>query len=151
MNIRINTVNTTPIPSLGSLARDYGAKITQSAYAEGDDYISRPHFGLIAEDGPEAIIPLGAKRRQRGIDLWLKAGKHLGVPGYAEGTIAGSTSQSAVGGINVTANPTVQVTVTNGDPDATEAAVVRGLKRSADIIAGEIAAKLGGSFANAMP
>ncbi|MEG1812840.1 MAG: phage tail tape measure protein [Clostridia bacterium] len=33
----------------------------------------------VAEDGPEAIIPLGAKRRDRGLDLWLEAGRQLGV------------------------------------------------------------------------
>lgn len=41
----------------------------------------------VAEDGPEAIIPLGAARRQRGLDLWLAAGRALGVNEFAEGGI----------------------------------------------------------------
>ena len=41
----------------------------------------------VAEDGPEAIIPLGSKRRERGLDLWMQAGKMLGVAEFAEGGI----------------------------------------------------------------
>lgn len=41
----------------------------------------------VAEDGPEAIIPLGSKRRERGLDLWMQAGKMLGVSEFAEGGI----------------------------------------------------------------
>lgn len=51
--------------------------------------MTRPHVGLVAEDGAEAIIPLSGKRRRRGIDLWEKAGKMLGVKPYAEGGIVG--------------------------------------------------------------
>lgn len=39
----------------------------------------------VAEDGPEAIIPLGAKRRERGLELWLQAGEMLGVTEFADG------------------------------------------------------------------
>lgn len=42
----------------------------------------------VAEDGPEAIIPLGAKRRERGLQLWLQAGEMLGVAEFADGGIA---------------------------------------------------------------
>lgn len=41
----------------------------------------------VAEDGPEAIIPLGTERRERGLDLWLQAGEMLGVAEYADGGI----------------------------------------------------------------
>ena len=41
----------------------------------------------VAEDGPEAIIPLGAKRRERGLELWLQAGEMLGVTEFADGGI----------------------------------------------------------------
>jgi hypothetical protein len=47
-----------------------------SAYANGG-IINRPHFGLVGEDGEEAIIPL--TKKARGIDLWRQAGKRLGV------------------------------------------------------------------------
>lgn len=46
----------------------------------------------VGEDGPEAIIPLGAKRRQRGLELWQEAGRRLGVYEYAEGGIVGAGS-----------------------------------------------------------
>ncbi len=41
----------------------------------------------VAEDGPEAIIPLGSARRERGLDLWLQAGEMLGVHEFADGGI----------------------------------------------------------------
>lgn len=41
----------------------------------------------VAEDGPEAIIPLGSKRRERGLQLWLQAGEMLGVAEFADGGI----------------------------------------------------------------
>ena len=51
----------------------------------------------MAEEGsPEAIIPLGQNRRQRGIELWKKAGQHLGVKGFARGGIVGG-SEGSVG------------------------------------------------------
>ena len=59
---------------------------------------SRPHVGLVAEDGPEAIIPLGAKRRQRGLDLWLRAGAAMGVTPYANGGIVGNVPTGNGGG-----------------------------------------------------
>ena len=44
----------------------------------------------VGEDGPEAIIPLGSKRRQRGIELWQQAGRMMGIHEYAEGGIVGA-------------------------------------------------------------
>ena len=41
----------------------------------------------VAEDGPEAIIPLGSDKRDRGLDLWLKAGQMMGVAEFANGGI----------------------------------------------------------------
>lgn len=58
-------------------------------HAEGG-IMTSPHIGLVAEDGAEAIIPLSGKRRNRGIDLWEKAGQMLGVKPYAEGGIVGN-------------------------------------------------------------
>ena len=46
----------------------------------------------VAEEGsPEMIIPLSSQRRQRGIELWEKAGNMLDVPGFARG---GSTGRN---------------------------------------------------------
>lgn len=66
-------------------ATEGGAK----KHAEGG-IMTSPHIGLVAEDGAEAIIPLSGKRRNRGIDLWEKAGQMLGVKPYAEGGIVGN-------------------------------------------------------------
>jgi TP901 family phage tail tape measure protein len=46
------------------------------AYAEGG-ILSRPHIGLVAEDGPEAIIPLDGSTRAKSI--WQEAGELLGI------------------------------------------------------------------------
>lgn len=46
--------------------------------------IRSPLLSWVGEDGPEAIIPLGSKRRSRGLSLWEQAGEMLGVRKYAE-------------------------------------------------------------------
>lgn len=66
-----------------------GYSAATEKHAEGG-IMTSPHIGLVAEDGAEAIIPLSGKRRNRGIDLWEKAGQMLGVKPYAEGGIAGN-------------------------------------------------------------
>lgn len=55
-----------------------------------------PMLSWIGEDGQEAIIPLGAKRRSRGLALWKEAGRRLGVLNNANGGIYGE-SGSTVG------------------------------------------------------
>ncbi len=62
-----------------------------TAHAEGG-IMTRPHLGLVAEDGAEAIIPLSGNRRERGIDLWERTGQMLGVKPYAEGGIVGGNA-----------------------------------------------------------
>lgn len=69
----------------GSASAGYSAA---TAHAEGG-IMTRPHVGLVAEDGAEAIIPLSGKRRKRGIELWEQTGEKLGVQPYANGGIAG--------------------------------------------------------------
>lgn len=51
--------------------------------------INRKQLSWVGEEGPEAIIPLVSGRRNRGIELWEKTGKMLGIPGYATGGIIG--------------------------------------------------------------
>lgn len=74
--------------SLSVASASSGSGASVSAYATGG-ILSTPHLGLVAEDGPEAIIPLSGKRRARGIELWEQAGELLGVKPYAEGGIIG--------------------------------------------------------------
>ena len=59
-----------------------------TGHAEGG-IMTKPHIGLVGEDGPEAIVPLSSKRKGRGIALWQEAGKRLGVLPHAEGGIFG--------------------------------------------------------------
>lgn len=56
--------------------------------------VDGPLLSWVGEDGPEAIIPLGGKRRSRGIELWRQAGDMLGVPQFANGGIVGHPQQS---------------------------------------------------------
>lgn len=62
-------------------------------------------LATLAEEGtPEAIIPLGAHRRKRALELYARVGKELGVPRYAAGGIAGGSIRSgatAGGNINI--------------------------------------------------
>jgi TP901 family phage tail tape measure protein len=62
-----------------------------AAYANGG-FVNRPHLGLVGEAGPEAIIPLSARMRNRGLDLWERAGRMLGVQPYAFGGIVGAAA-----------------------------------------------------------
>lgn len=71
----------------GGASTEVTANITQSA--EGR-IVNRPLLSWVGEDGPEAIIPLGSKRRGRGLELWERAGKALGVREFADGGIVGS-------------------------------------------------------------
>lgn len=47
------------------------------AHAQGG-IMNAPHLAQVAEDGPEAIIPLGGGDRARGISVWQQAGDILG-------------------------------------------------------------------------
>jgi TP901 family phage tail tape measure protein len=66
--------------------------------AEGGIYDGRM-LSWVAEDGPEAIIPLGSNRRERGLQLWLQAGEMMGITEFADGGIfapyAGALSQAS--------------------------------------------------------
>lgn len=66
----------------------YFEKLFDKEHADGG-FMTRPHVGLVAEDGAESIIPLSPKRRSRGIALWQETGRRLGVMAYAEGGIVG--------------------------------------------------------------
>lgn len=77
----------------------YFEKYFDEIHADGG-FMTRPHIGLVAEDGAESIIPLSAKRRSRGIALWQETGRRLGVMAYAEGGVVGQAESypMAVGG-----------------------------------------------------
>lgn len=54
--------------------------------------VTGKQLSWVAEEGPEAIIPLVPGRRERGLELWEKAGEALGVLKHAKGGIVGSGS-----------------------------------------------------------
>lgn len=55
-----------------------GRQAGSGKHAEGG-IMYAPHTAQVAEDGPEAIIPLGASDRSRGVAVWEQAGDILGV------------------------------------------------------------------------
>ena len=65
-----------------------------SSHAKGG-YSNGPELTLWGEDGPEVIIPLGGKRRRRGIELWKEAGEIMGVSAHANGGIIGSYTKAS--------------------------------------------------------
>lgn len=85
--------------------------------------LTRPHLGLVAEAGPEAVIPLSPGKRARGIELFKQAGKMLGITnddGNANPVSDFSakdfntnnnvkTSNSQSGGVNVSVSVNVNV------------------------------------------
>ena len=57
-------------------------------------FVNRPMLSWIGEDGPEYVIPVGADKYERGMDLWMQAGRDLGVPGFADGGFIGEESMT---------------------------------------------------------
>lgn len=132
--------------------------------------MNTPHTAMVAEDGPEAIIPLSASKNQRGIDLWEQTGRTLGVNPYTEktsnedsdGNAAVTTiTTNTTGGnrsteagnhfeIKVEVNPQFVIDVKNSgmDEDGIVATIKAHIKEMADDIADEIAEKLARAFAN---
>lgn len=63
-----------------------GGKIQKNA---NGSFVGGKTLSWVGEDGPEVIIPLGGKRRKRGLDLWHQAGAMLGVSQHVEGGFVG--------------------------------------------------------------
>ena len=116
----------------------------------------------VAEEGsPEMVIPLSSQRRQRGLDLWEKAGQILRVPGFFRGgrtdggdegirfwgngsgaTSGGQTVQVDVGGVKIELH-------VNADGSANIVEAVKAqLGQITDAVVGAIADELGAMFEN---
>lgn len=67
-----------------SAGREAGNAAAGGKHAEGG-IMNAPHMAQVAEDGPEAIIPLGASSRSRGMAVWEQAGDILGVGSNDDG------------------------------------------------------------------
>lgn len=96
---------------LGAGAGAFGGQATASAlydhfspHATGG-ILTRPHLGLVAEAGPEAIIPLSTRMRARALALYEETGRRLGVRPYAEGGFAGALTQNREQKIPVSFTP----------------------------------------------
>lgn len=58
-----------------------GDKLQKIPMLANGDIINRATLAVVGEDGPEAVIPLGPKRRKRGAQLLTHAARILGMPG----------------------------------------------------------------------
>lgn len=145
------------------------AKDQPKKNAEGS-IVTSPILSWIGEDGPEAIIPLGGKRRSRGLDLWERAGELLGVrrmlhsaPGNGgellEDTSIKETEPSGIPlsdknthsnseiKIDIKLSPSFQVNGESSNGDIV-GVIKKNLKEMADELGAEIAESLGTVFSN---
>lgn len=149
-------------PSAGITTSGSGSSVTASiaGNAEGS-IVTRPLLSWVGEDGPEAIIPLGSKRRDRGMDLWLQAGRALGVKEYADGGMIGdvplsggssdSTSGDSSGSgdkgqVVINMNPVFNINGNSGND--TVNTIKEKLKELINEMSGELATRLLESYAN---
>lgn len=149
-------------PSAGITTSGSGSSATASiaGNAEGS-IVTGPLLSWVGEDGPEAIIPLGSKRRDRGMDLWLQAGRALGVKEYADGGMIGdvplsggssdSTSGDSSGSgdkgqVVINMNPVFNINGNSGND--TVNTIKEKLKELINEMSGELATRLLESYAN---
>lgn len=101
----------------GSSGMGIFKQLDYSTHAMGG-ILSRPHLGMVAEAGPEAIIPLSSRLRSRAVDIWYQAGHMLGVRQYASGGFVGTVPALAGTG-NIGVNAYVSLSMNdNIDEDA---------------------------------
>jgi tape measure domain-containing protein len=140
------------IKSSFEAGREAGRQATRSsvtAHAAGG-ILTRPHLGLVAEAGPEAIIPLSARMRSRALALYEETGRRLGVRPYAEGGLVGPVPALAVGGVSQ-AMPTATINMHFDLAGLVGQIVVNNqsdIDSAIDRIAGAIADNLRGIFQN---
>ena len=149
-------------PSAGITTSGSGSSVTASiaGNAEGS-IVTGPLLSWVGEDGPEAIIPLGSKRRDRGMDLWLQAGRALGVKEYADGGMIGdvplsgdsadsssgsSGSSGDKGQVVINMNPVFNINGEGGND--TVNSIKEKLKELINEMSGELASRLLESYAN---
>lgn len=139
-----------------------GSGGSEAAHAAGGIFFA-PHRGLVAENGPEAVIPLGD--RNRGLDLLERTATMMGVDfgdgiddaisGGDDGNIVpvntslttGSGSQSVsidMGGISIP----ITISGGSGDAQAVVQAIRENLEDIADDIGGQLAEKVASIFGN---
>lgn len=140
-----------------------GTSSAIEGFAEGGFVRGGARLITVAEEGtPEVIIPLGSHRRQRGLDLWMKAGEMLGVNGFDGGRLATGGRDEGIrhkvygGGSGNVSNDVhidmggVHVSISvdaKGGENVVEAIKAQG-NEIAEVVAGILADELGGQFEN---
>lgn len=160
VNVTLNWHITNPSAGITTSGSGSSVTATIAGNAEGS-IITEPLLSWVGEDGPEAIIPLGSKRRDRGMDLWLQAGRALGVKEYADGgmigdvPLSGGSSDSSSGSsgnngdkgqIVVNMNPVFNINGEGGND--TVNSIKEKLKELINEMSGELASRLLESYAN---
>lgn len=124
-------------------------------YSDGGIVAGGGQLIQVAEEGtPEMVIPLSRKRKQRGMELWEKAGRYLGVQGYARGGVAGSEEPISIpatsgdsGGVNLHVGG-INLTVPVKSGANVVQAVEENLSKISDQVAGELLAAIRSQYAN---
>lgn len=171
ITINYNILNPNPPDTSGSCS---DTTDTNKPHKASGGFVSRATEIIAGEAGTEVIIPLSSSRRNRGVDLWEKAGKMLGVPYFADGGFVGGTYNSNYSGenmytssdddidndipvfaeqngqsINITigANPTITITSDGGNVDILQV-LKENLSNITDDILEQVAEVLVGIFSN---
>ena len=157
-----------PVKAKFAAIRDLGSSITGlagSRHAAGGIF-NVPHQALVAEDGPEAIIPLND--HNRGLDILQKAASMMGVDfgneaDFSDSDDSGATVPAAAPAVNAMGAPASPVSVSvslggvsipitiSGASTAPQdiATAIRGqLEDIADDIGGQLATKVAAIFGN---
>lgn len=160
VNVTLNWHITNPSAGIATSGSGSSVTATIAGNAEGS-IVTGPLLSWVGEDGPEAIIPLGSKRRDRGMDLWLQAGRALGVKEYADGGMIGdvplsggssdSTSGDSSGSgdkgqVVINMNPVFNINGNSGND--TVNTIKEKLKELINEMSGELATRLLESYAN---
>ena len=159
-----------PVKEKFDALRRKGAEITglqgsggsEAAHAAGGIFFA-PHRGLVAENGPEAVIPLGD--RNRGLDLLERTATMMGVDfgdgiddaisGGDDGNIVPVNTSLATGGGSQSVSIdmggiSIPITISSGSGDAQTVvqAIRENLEDIADDIGGQLAEKVASIFGN---
>lgn len=165
----VNPTASISVPGGGSTS--VSASISAGKRAEGG-FTNGPELSWVGEDGPEVIIPLGSKRRSRGIALWEAAGNMLGIPGYADGGIVGAAGNplerrfideekepvNYAGNVEeksdqkqpvqVTVNLSPRIQISGGDTADIRKQIADMVKEMADDLAAELGERLADTYSN---
>nr|DAR41683.1 MAG TPA: minor tail protein [Caudoviricetes sp.] len=157
-----------PVKAKFAAIRDLGSSITGlagSRHAAGGIF-NVPHQALVAEDGPEAIIPLND--HNRGLDILQKAASMMGVDfgneaDFSDSDDSGATVPAAAPAVNAMSAPaspvsvsvslggvSIPITISSASTAPQDiATAIRGqLEDIADDIGGQLASKVAAIFGN---